>query len=153
MSVEHNEIINGYFVLDLNDDEPEGVAAFKTCSGLSYETEIVISEQNFADGRRSYKKRPGRIQYGDIEFERGLSVGSGLLEKHLEMAERGQPVRSDMAIHLYNDNLDDRQIVASWTLQDAWISGWSLAELDAEADDVLIQTLRITHSGLKRNSA
>ncbi len=150
MSEAHNEIINGYFEVMLpQGDDPADIAAFKTCTGLSYETEIVVTEQNYANGVRSYKKRPGRINYGDIEFERGLATGAGELEDQLKQAERGMPVRGDMAITLYSDD-EARKKVASWKLKDAWISGWSLSDLDAESDDVLIQTMRITHSGLER---
>ncbi len=150
MSDTHTEIINGYFELMLpGGDDPGDIAAFKTCSGLAYQTEIVVSEQNYAGGIRSYKKRPGRINYDDIEFERGLAVGSGELDRQLKEAEKGQPVRGTAAITLYSDD-EEHKPVASWELRDAWISGWSLSDLDAESDDVLIQTLRITHSGMKR---
>ena len=146
---DYNEVINGYFELVLNTDDPGDIAAFKTCSGLGYQTEIITSEQNYASGVRGYKKRPGRINYDDIEFERGLAVGAGGLEEQLKKAEKGMPVRSDMAIVLYGD-AEPREKVMSWKLKSAWISGWSLSDLDAESDDVLIQTLRLTHEGLER---
>lgn len=144
--MEYQELINGYFTLEIDGDDD---AQFKTCSGLNYELEIVTLEQVDITGRRYYKKRPGRINYGDIEFERGL-VPSKKLDDLLKQAERGLPGRWDAAIKLYNEVEDDKKVVAQWNLAQAWISGWSLVDLDSTDDEVLIQTLRITHEGMTR---
>ena len=134
------------------------VAGVSKVSALKRTTEVV----KHPDGGdpSSSRKSPGRTEYEAITLERGVThdkefeqwankvwnFGSGLgAEVSLK------DFRKDIIIELYNEA---GQLVIAYKIFRCWVSEFqSLPDLDANANAVLIQSLKIEHEGWERDPA
>jgi phage tail-like protein len=132
------------------------VAGVSKVSGLKRTTE-VISHREGGDPSTS-RKSPGRTQYEAITLERGVThdpefeqwankvwnFGSGLgAEVSLK------DFRKDIIIEVYNEA---GQVVLVYRIYRCWVSEYqALPELDANANAVAIQTLKLENEGWERD--
>jgi phage tail-like protein len=133
------------------------VAGVSKVSALKRTTEVV--EHRDGADPSSARKSPGRTKYEaitltrgvthDLEFERwankvwnlGANFGSEVSLKDF---------RKDLIIELYNEA---GQLAVAYKVFRAWVSEYqSLPELDANANAVAIQTLKLEHEGWEIDS-
>ncbi len=134
------------------------VAGVSRISALRRMTEVV--EHRDGDDPSSVRKAPGRTTYEPITLERGVthdvefeswankvwSLGRGL-GNEVSLKD----FRKDLAIELYNEA---GQLVRAYIVRRAWVSGYqALPELDANANEVAIETLTLEHEGWERDPA
>ncbi|MFZ4506488.1 MAG: phage tail protein [Fimbriimonas sp.] len=132
------------------------VAGVSKVSALKRTTEVV-EHRNGGDPSTSHKS-PGRTKYEAITLERGVTH-----DKEFEQwankvwnlgAGRGVEVslkdfRRDLIIDLLNEA---GQTVISYRVYRAWVSEFQAqADLDANANATLIQSLKIEHEGWERD--
>ena len=119
----------------------------------------VVEHRNGGDPSTS-RKSPGRVKYEPITLERGVThdtefeawankvwnFGSGLgAEVSLK------DFRKDIIIELYNEA---GQLVIAYKVFRCWVSDYQAqADLDANANAVLIQTLKLENEGWERDVA
>ena len=96
------------------------------------------------DGKLITRKRPGRTTFNDIVLKRGLSPNADLIEWHQKVVE-GSVERTNGSIVIYDTAGIE---VGRWNFERGWPSAWSASDLDAGADDVMIEELTICHEGL-----
>lgn len=132
------------------------VAGVSKISALKRMTEVV----KFRDGgsNSTSRKSPGRTEYEAITLERGVthdtefeawanrvwdvSAGQGA-----EMSLKN--FRRDLIIDLYNEA---GQLALSYKVLRAWVSEFqALPELDANANAVAIQSIKIENEGWERD--
>lgn len=132
------------------------VAGVSKVGALKRTTEVV-THRNGGDPSSSHKS-PGRSEYDAIMLERGVThdlefeqwankvwnYGSGLgAEVSLK------DFRKDVIIELYNEA---GQLVLAYKVYRAWVSEYqSVPELDANANAVAIQTLKLENEGWERD--
>ena len=134
------------------------VAGVSKVSALKKTTEVV--KHRVGGDPSSSRKSPGRTEYEPITLERGVThdvefeqwankvwnYGSGL---GAEVSLRD--FRKDMIIELYNEA---GQLVLAYKVYRAWVSEYQpLPELDANANGVAIQTLKLENEGWERDYA
>lgn len=132
------------------------VAGVSKVSALKRTTEVV-EHRDGADPSTA-RKSPGRTKYEAITLTRGVThdaefeqwankvwnFGSGL---GAEISLKD--FRKDLIIELYNEA---GQLVLAYKVFRAWVSEFqSLPELDANANAVAIQTLKLEHEGWERD--
>lgn len=132
------------------------VAGVSKVSALKRTTEVV-EHRDGADPSTS-RKSPGRSKYEaitltrgvthDVEFEQWANkvwnLGSGL-GSEVSLKD----FRKDMILELFNEA---GQLVIAYKIFRAWVSEYqSLPELDANANAVAIQTLKLEHEGWERD--
>lgn len=132
------------------------VAGVSKLSALKRTTEVV-EHRDGADPSTA-RKSPGRSKYEAITLSRGVThdvefeqwankvwnYGSGLgAEVSLK------DFRKDVIIELYNEA---GQLVLAYKVYRAWVSEYqSVPELDANANAVAIQTLKLENEGWERD--
>ncbi|WP_447979258.1 phage tail protein [Candidatus Nitrospira bockiana] len=132
------------------------VAGVSKVSALKRTTEVVKHREG--GDPSSSRKSPGRTEYEPITLERGVthdpefekwankiwSVGSGLgAEASLK------DFRKDIIIELYNEA---GQLALAYKVYRCWVSEYqSLPDLDANANAVAIQHLKLEHEGFERD--
>jgi phage tail-like protein len=132
------------------------VAGVSKMSALKRTTEVV-KHRNGGDASTSHKS-PGRTEYEAVTLERGVTMdtdferwankvwnyGSGLgLEVSLA------DFRKDLTVEVYNEA---GQRVLAYNLFNCWVSEFqALPELDANANAVAIQTLKLECEGWERD--
>ena len=125
--------------------------------GLLKRTTEVVTHREGGDPSSS-RKSPGRTEYDAITLERGVThdkefeqwankvwnYGSGLgAEVSLK------DFRKDVIIELYNEA---GQLVIAYKVYRCWVSEYQAqADLDANANAVLIQTIKLENEGWERD--
>ena len=139
-------------------DNPDYVAGVSKVSALRRTTEVVSHREG--GDPSSDRKSPGRSQYEAITLERGVThdtefekwankvwnFGAGLgAEVSLK------DFRKDIIIDFYNEA---GQLAIAYKVYLCWVSEYqALPELDANANAVAIQTLKLENEGWERDYA
>ena len=134
------------------------VAGVSKVSALRRVTEVV--EHREGGDPSSVRKSPGRTKYEPITLERGVThdtefeawannvwnFGSGL---GAEVSLKS--FRKDVILDVYNEA---GQLVLSYKVYRAWVSEYqALPDLDANANAIAIQTLKLENEGWARDEA
>ena len=133
------------------------VAGISKCSSLKRSTEVV--EHREGGDPSTSRKSPGRTKFEPITLERGVThdleferwankvwtFGAGLgVEVSL------QDFRKDLIIEVYNEA---GQLAIAYKVFRAWVSEYqSLPDLDANANAVAIQTIKLENEGWERDT-
>jgi phage tail-like protein len=134
------------------------VAGISKVGGLKRTTEVV--EHRVGGDPSTVRKSPGQSKFEAITLERGVthdlefeawankvwSFGAGLGSES-SLAD----FRKDVIIEMYNEA---GQLVIAYHVFRCWVSEYqALPELDASANAVAIQTLKLEHEGWQRDEA
>ncbi|TYT23829.1 phage tail protein [Luteimonas viscosa] len=132
------------------------VAGISKCSALKRSTEVV--EHREGGDPSTSRKSPGRSKYEPLTLERGVThdpefekwankiwnYGSGL---GAEVSLRD--FRKDLILEVYNEA---GQLVLAYRIYRCWVSEYqALPDLDANANAVAIQTLKLENEGWERD--
>ncbi len=132
------------------------VAGVSKVSGLKRTTEVV--EHREGGDPSTSRKSPGRVKFEAITLERGVThdqefeqwankvwnFGSGL---GAEVSLKN--FRKDLIVELYNEA---GQVVLAYKVFRAWVSEYqALPDLDANANAVAIQHLKLENEGWERD--
>lgn len=134
------------------------VAGISKVSALKRTTEVVRHREG--GDPSSSRKSPGRTEFEAITLERGIThdteferwankvwnYGSGLgVETSLK------DFRKDVTLEVYNEA---GQLVIAYLVYRAWVSEYqAMPDLDANANAVAIQTLKLENEGWERDPA
>lgn len=91
------------------------------------------------------RKLPGLIKYPNVTLRRGLTQSHELYDWWMTVVN-GNLQRRHVQIVLLDDA---RRDVLRWTLQEAWITNFEFGDLDAEGNDVAIETIELVHERLE----
>jgi phage tail-like protein len=134
------------------------VAGLSKVSALKRTTEVVKHREG--GDPSSTRKSPGRTEYEAITLERGVThdtefeqwarkvwnFGSGL-GKEASLRD----FRKDIIIELYNES---GQLVIAYNVHRCWVSEYQcMPDLDANANAVAIQHLKLENEGWERDEA
>ena len=133
------------------------VAGVSKVSALKRSTEVV--EHRAGGDPSTSRKSPGRTKYEAVTLERGVThdaeferwankvwnFGSGL-GKEVSLKD----FRKDLIIEVYNDS---GQLVLAYKVYRCWPSDFqTLSDMDANANAVAIQTLKLENEGWERDT-
>jgi phage tail-like protein len=140
------------FRIKIND---RVVAGLTKCSALT----VSVANTDFRSGEmESYKhKLPGQVTFEPITLEQGMSddrtfqdwataMSNYLGNKGADAEKTPEAFRRDVDIAVYNLN---NQPVKSYRVYNCWVSKYTVQDLDANSNDVLIHTLELQNEGIK----
>jgi len=115
-------------------------------TGVSGLEGVVEVEEYREGGDASVRKEPGSVSYSNVVLRRGLTSSKKLFE-WWDAVRDGNVDRRNVVVVL----LDRRgQEVARWQVSGAFPVRYAAPDLDAESDDVAIETLELAHEGIER---
>jgi phage tail-like protein len=125
--------------------EIEGIetAGFSEVSGLSSEYEVIEYREG-TDAITSVRKVPGLRKFENVTLKRGIVGDKSLWDWHDAIANNPLDRRA-VVITLLGP---DAEPICRWELRAAWPSKYEGPTFNAEANDVAIETLVLTHEGL-----
>ncbi|NWG22614.1 MAG: phage tail protein [Chloroflexi bacterium] len=138
-------LISAWFGVDFGDGV---VGAFRECTGLGSENEVVESKASGPDGKYVIKKLPGRMKWNNITLKRGITDAMDMW-KWRKMLEEGkvQEARRNGTITMFNTMGEP---VARWKFINAWPSKLTGPSANATNNEVAIEELEIVHEGYER---
>jgi phage tail-like protein len=128
------------FLIDINGIR----AGFMECSGLTTDNDpIDYREGN--DKAMSVRKLSGLRKYTNIVLKRGYTQDKSLWEWR-KANINGKVQRKSADVVLLDE---DRNEVLRWRIHEAWISKWESGPFNAKTNDVVMETVELTHEGLE----
>ena len=134
------------------------VAGLSKCSALKRTTEVV--EHREGGDPSSSRKSPGRTEYDAITLERGVTHDLEFERWANKVWQHGaglgaevslKDFRKDIIIELYNEA---GQLAIAYTVFRCWVSEYqALPELDANANAVAIQHIKLENEGWERDTS
>lgn len=134
------------------------VAGVSKISGLKRTTEVVKHREG-ADPSSS-RKSPGRTEYDAITLERGVTHDIAFEQWANKVWNHGSGLgsessladfRKDLIIELLNES---GQVAVAYQVYRCWVSEYqALPDLDANANAVAIQHLKLENEGWKRDES
>ena len=132
--------VNFNFLIEL-DGITRG--AFQECSG--FDSTIDVIEHREGGDNTTPRKLPGMTKYSNIVLKWGLTDSHDLYDWHKQTVQ-GQIERKNGSIVLLNRGGEE---VKRWNFMRAWPTKWDGPDLNAEGNDVAIETLELAHEGLE----
>lgn len=119
-------------------------AAFQEVSG--FDSTIDVIEHREGGENTTPRKLPGMTKYSNLTLKWGITDDVDLYTWHRQIVQ-GQIDRRNGSIVLL-----DRagQEVARWNFFRAWPTKYDGPDLNAEGNDVAIETLELAHEGVER---
>lgn len=132
------------------------VAGLTKCSALT----VTVAHQDFRSGDLdSFKQKlPGQVTFEPITLEQGVTadktfeawatlMSNFLGNKGADAQKKPDEFRKELDIEIYNLN---NQRVKAYHVFNCWVSKYTAVPgLDANANDVLIQTLELQNEGIQ----
>ena len=136
---------NSNFILEI-----EGIqeAGFKECSGFGATVETVDYREGHdnqpAADVNTLRKLPGMTSYDNITLKWGLTDDNRLYSWFRRVSQGAEERKSgSIVVHDTQGNEKVR-----WNFENAWPTKWTGPTLDAQANDVAIETLELVHEGI-----
>lgn len=117
---------------------------FQEVSGL--ESTIEVVEYREGGDPTTTRKLPGRTSYSNITLKWGMADDTDLYQWHRD-AINGNVARRDGSIVLRDARGAE---VSRWNFSQAWPTKWTGPPLNAQGNDVAIETLELAHHGVER---
>lgn len=124
------------------------VGAFRECTGLGSENEVVEYKASGARGEFIVKKVPGRMKWNNITLKRGITAAMDMWQWR-KLVEQGKvdEARKNGSIVMFKQ---DGTEIARWDFVSAWPSKLTGPTANANNNEVGIEELEITHEGYER---
>lgn len=142
---EKDPLVSAWFGVEF---QGQVVGAFKECSGLGSENEVVEYKASGQKGEFVVKKVPGRMKWNNIILRRGITDAMDMW-KWRKLVEQGNvdAARKNGSIVMYDTTAKE---IARWNFVNAWPSKLTGPTANAGANEVGIEELEITHEGYER---
>ena len=119
------------------------VSGFSEVSGLSATAEVIEYREGADD--LTPRKLPGLVKYPNVTLRRGVTKSRELFDWWVSV-EKGVVQRRTVSVVLLDDARKD---VVRWILHDAWVTKFEFGDLNAEGNDVAIESIEIAHERLE----
>ena len=132
------------------------VAGISKVSALKRTTEVV-SHREGGDPSSS-RKSPGRTEYEAVTLERGVTHDTEFERWANKVWNWGSNLGGEVSLHDFRKDVilevynEAGQLAIAYKLYRCWVSEYqSLPDLDANANEVAIQTLKLENEGWERD--
>jgi phage tail-like protein len=122
--------------------------AFRECSGLSSENEVVEHKVSGPDGKPVIKKIPGNLKWGNITLKQGITDDMDMWKWRKQVEEgKVDKARKNGSIVLFSH---DGHELARWNFINAWPAKINGPSVNATSNEIAIEELEIAHEGYER---
>ncbi len=121
---------------------------FTEITGLSFETEVIEYREGSSPVYNK-RKQPGLTKYSNVILKRGVFLGDfeffSLWKKTMMFQEGKEKFRRDINIKLLDE---EHKPVITWSLSRAWPTKVEYGDLNADSNEILIESMELVHEGL-----
>lgn len=114
---------------------------FQTVAGLS----VDYDTETFKEGgeNRFEHKLPVRTKYPDLSLKRGMLTDSAVITWCLEAFQNRNFLPVQVNVSLLNEQ---HQPLRTWQVYNAWPKKWSVSDLNAQENGIVVETLDLSYS-------
>jgi phage tail-like protein len=144
---QQDPLIGAWFSIEF---QGQVTGAFRECTGLGSENEVVEYKASGQKGELVIKKVPGRLKWNNITLKRGITDSMDMWQWR-KLIEQGNvtSARKNGTITMYST---DGKAIAKWNFINAWPSKITGPGVNAGENAVAIEELELTHEGYERVS-
>lgn len=142
---EKNPLVSAWFGVEFQN---QIVGAFRECTGLGSENEVVEYKASGPKGNYVVRKVPGRLKWNNITLKRGITDAMDMW-KWRRLVEQGniKDARKNGAIVMFDQQGTE---IARWEFTNAWPCKITGPSANAANNEVAIEELEITVEGYIR---
>lgn len=142
---EKDPVVSAWFGVEF---QGQVVGAFRECTGMGSENEVVEYKASGPKGEYIMKKVPGRLKWNNITLKRGITDAMDMW-KWRKLVEQGKinEARKNGSIVMFNQ---EGQEVSRWEFINAWPSKLTGPSANATNNEVGIEELELTVEGYAR---
>jgi phage tail-like protein len=142
---ENDPLVTSWFGIEF---QGQVKGAFRECTGLGSENEVVEYKASGEKGDFVVQKVPGRMKWNNVTLKRGITTDMDLW-KWRALVERGEidKARTHGTVTMFNQ---EGKAIAKWDFVRAWPSKLTGPTANATNNEVGIEELEITQEGYKR---
>ena len=120
------------------------VAGFSEVTGLNQESNVI----DYREGQEGItpRKLSGLNKFNNVTLKRGISPDLSVYNWRKTVTD-GDIERRNASIVLHNEKHEE---VVRWNLVNAWPSKYVGPDLKANANEVAIESIELTHEGVER---
>jgi len=117
---------------------------FQAVSGLT----IEYDTESFKEGgeNRFEHKLPVRTKYADVSLKRGMLTDSKVIEWCMKAFENREFQLATVNISLLNEK---HEAIKRWEVIEAWPKKWSVSDLNAQENGIVVETLDLAYKYFK----
>jgi len=114
---------------------------FQTVAGLS----VDYDTETFKEGgeNRFEHKLPVRTKYPDLSLKRGMLTDSAVITWCLDAFQNRTFLPVQVNVSLLNEQ---HQPLRTWQVYNAWPKKWSVSDLNAQENGIVVETLDLSYS-------
>lgn len=114
---------------------------FQTVSGLTTEFDV----ENVKEGgeNRFEHKLPGRTKFPDLTLKRGLLINSSVVKWCMDALKNRDFQPATLRVSLLNE---EHEALLTWKVHNAWPRKWTVSDLNAGENAVVVESLDISYS-------
>lgn len=114
---------------------------FQTVAGLS----VDYDTETFKEGgeNRFEHKLPVRTKYPDLSLKRGMLKDSAVIAWCLDAFQNRTFLPVQVNVSLLNEQ---HQPLRTWQVYNAWPKKWSVSDLNAQENGIVVETLDLSYS-------
>ena len=141
-------LVGFHFMVEIKS---QFTGAFRECSGLGSENEIVEYPSADEKGVTVLLKVPGKLKWENITLKRGITDNMDLWTWR-KLVEDGkvEEARQNGSIVMFDQANTPK---ARWDFVNAWPAKLSGPQLNASNNEIAVEELVIAHEGIQRVSA
>ncbi|MFD2163340.1 phage tail protein [Paradesertivirga mongoliensis] len=114
---------------------------FQSVAGLTVEYDT----ESFKEGgeNRFEHKLPLRTKYPDLSLKRGMLTDSKVIKWCLDALQNREFKPAQINVILLNE---EHQPLKTWNVYNAWPKKWSVSDLNAQDNSIVIETLELSYN-------
>jgi phage tail-like protein len=119
--------------------------AFHEVGGLDSAIDLIEHREA---GALTAGKYPGQVKYTNISLKWVVADDRELYDWHLQWVKGDPAAKRKSGSILLLDRQGQEKV--RWNFKDAWPAKWTGPSLNAEGNDIAIETLELAHEGVER---
>ena len=123
----------------------EGPMGFTEVTGLKFKRE-VIEYRDGLDPEYAKVKLPGMRTNEDVTFKRGVVKGSNEFFDWWNSTKLATVDKRDVTVEMLDE---EHQPIVQWTIQEAWPNSVEATDLNADSNEISVETLILSHNGIR----
>ena len=144
MATRKDPFVNFNFLVEI-----DGIvrAAFHEASGL--DSTIGVIEYREGGDNITNRKYPAQLKFSNVTLKWGMSDDTDLYDWHLQWVT-GDPAAQRKTGSIVLQDRQGKTELARWNFVNAWPCHYTAPSLNAEGNDIAIETLELAHEGVQR---
>jgi len=133
--------VSFHFSVDFSNIGNDNDTRFQSVGGLNMELEV----ENIKEGGQNLfeHKLPGRSKFSELTLKRGLLLDSAVVQWIKDALYNKEFKPTDIVIKLLNS---DHEPLITWKVANAWPRKWSVSDLNATENSIMVETLEIVYN-------